>query len=124
MTLSYEPRLLLAAGDAYSSEPQFIGIFSRASYTVTDHYLPALTRESPHMISAASLSRAIHLQLRRNSTRLAVAWYFHMFRREGIPVSDRLSVPERRQVMITAASICQSDSGAHAAVGHRRWRQR
>jgi hypothetical protein len=50
MSLSYEPSLLLAAGEAYSSEPQFIGVFSRADKTMTDHYLPTLTRERPHMM--------------------------------------------------------------------------
>ena len=50
LSLSYEPSLILDAGESYQSEAQFIGAFQRTGKTVADHYLPTLDRARPDMV--------------------------------------------------------------------------
>jgi hypothetical protein len=45
--LSYEPSLLLNPGDAYESDPHFLGVYARSGRMITDHYLPTLTIDRP-----------------------------------------------------------------------------
>lgn len=83
VSLSFEPSLLLAAGDTYSSEPQFIGVYKRNGKVVTDHYLPTLTLERPHMMRFRNPSGHIPLDWNEiQGMRQFVLDYLH-------PKSDR-----------------------------------